>query len=331
MPKAIVNFDDIVGNKYGELIVNKYTDTIKKGRMNYHYYDCSCNCGTTHVRVTRQCLIKGDTKSCGCLKAQRNKERMENLLGQQFGRWVVIDWANTRYSSSGKSRSSMWLCRCECGSVAEVRARALKTGHSQSCGCLQKEMVSALAVDDLTGLQFAYLNVVERNGSKTYVNPNTSRKSIRAMWLCRCDCGRTVTVTGESLKNGDTTSCGCQKSSKYEMYVEQYLESQGYVKNVDFFREKTYSDLLGVGHQHLRLDFEVHLKSGDVVLVECQGEQHYKPIDWYGGVDYFEKLQQHDALKKEFAKQKKLQLIEVPYTAVLYDNIVDILQQNNIY
>lgn len=28
-------------------------------------------------------------------------------------------------------------------------------------------------------------------------------------WLCRCECGTEKLVKGQSLKNGDTTSCGC--------------------------------------------------------------------------------------------------------------------------
>lgn len=30
-----------------------------------------------------------------------------------------------------------------------------------------------------------------------------------AMWLCRCECGKEVVVSGKSLRNGYTKSCGC--------------------------------------------------------------------------------------------------------------------------
>lgn len=36
----------------------------------------------------------------------------------------------------------MWLCRCECGKEIVVEAYNLKTGHTQSCGCLQREATS---------------------------------------------------------------------------------------------------------------------------------------------------------------------------------------------
>lgn len=53
---------------------------------------------------------------------------------------------------------------------------------------------------DLTGKVFNRLTVVKR------VENN---KQGRAMWLCRCECGKTSVVTTSSLLNGKTKSCGC--------------------------------------------------------------------------------------------------------------------------
>ncbi len=58
-------------------------------------------------------------------------------------------------------------------------------------------------IHDLTGMKFGRLQVVS-------YNPGTRR--IPAKWECRCDCGRTVFVTGGNLRSGNTTSCGCLKS-----------------------------------------------------------------------------------------------------------------------
>ena len=35
-------------------------------------------------------------------------------------------------------------CRCDCGRVVYVRLGHLKTGSTQSCGCLRKEMAKKL-------------------------------------------------------------------------------------------------------------------------------------------------------------------------------------------
>lgn len=57
-----------------------------------------------------------------------------------------------------------------------------------------------MAVKDMANQRFGRLLVVERADNDKYGN---------AMWLCKCDCGKTVVVKGQSLRRGDTLSCGC--------------------------------------------------------------------------------------------------------------------------
>lgn len=59
-----------------------------------------------------------------------------NLIGQKFGRLTVIgDGVHENYRHK-------WECRCECGNIVLVDTSKLTTGHTQSCGCLQKERAS---------------------------------------------------------------------------------------------------------------------------------------------------------------------------------------------
>ena len=62
-----------------------------------------------------------------------------DLVGRQFGRWVVIDKAPK------KNGRTAYLCRCSCGTEKEVRASTLISGDSTSCGCLQRELVGSRA------------------------------------------------------------------------------------------------------------------------------------------------------------------------------------------
>ena len=328
MPKAIENPNDIVGSKFGKLTVDKFIGREKKGRQTEPMYICHCDCGTQDVKASRWVLLKGDKVSCGCAHKDAGKLATEDLSGQRFGRWTVLEQAPTRYSKCGKTRSIMWLCRCDCGTVKSVGARALKTGMSTSCGCFQKERVSEVLTDDLTGQKFGYLTVLSRNGS--WRPKNGAKCGIRAVWHCVCDCGQECDVTGELLKSGDVTSCGCKRVSKYELYVTQYLESLGYINGVDYFKEKTYSNFVGLGGQNLRFDFLINLKQGCQVLIECQGQQHFKACDWFGGEEYLHRLQIHDSMKREFAKACGIRLIEVPYNKVLYSDVVRFLQDNGV-
>lgn len=326
MPKSIINPNDIVNYRYGKLTVESYVGVKYSGQNRNHMYVCNCDCGTKNVITSRAMLLKGDKISCGCAYKDAGKAIKENLIGQKFGRWTVIDEAPNRVSASGKTRSIMWKCKCECGTVKDVGARALKTGMSASCGCLQKERVSEALTDNLIGQRFGHLVVIGRNGSHCSSADGKSAK--HAIWTCKCDCGNVVDILGFSLKNGDTTSCGCSKESKYESYTEQYLQSCGYVLKKDYFREKTFRNFKGLGGQSLRFDFYVKLRTGEKILIECQGEQHFRPFEWYGGQEYFERLQKHDAMKREFAKDHGYRLIELNYKTVLYSDVEQFLKNN---
>jgi len=59
-----------------------------------------------------------------------------NLLGQRFGRLVVIAQAPTM-------RYSRWRCACDCGAVCVTTSSMLRQGYTRSCGCLQRELARA--------------------------------------------------------------------------------------------------------------------------------------------------------------------------------------------
>jgi len=58
-----------------------------------------------------------------------------------------------------------------------------------------------MRLKDLTGQKFGRLSVIERSGS--------TKSGGNATWSCICDCGRTTTVESNTLRRGDTVSCGC--------------------------------------------------------------------------------------------------------------------------
>ena len=56
------------------------------------------------------------------------------------------------------------------------------------------------------------------------------------------------------------------------------------------------------------------------VAIEYQGEQHYSPINrGYYDNDSFLELKKRDNLKKEYCLNKRIKLVEIPYTD--YDKI----------
>lgn len=117
-------------------------------------------------------------------------------------------------------------------------------------------------------------------------------------------------VDGQNIKRGLTHSCGCIKSSIGEQLVQDYLDARGYT----YETQVSLQGLVGVGGYELSYDFGVSMPKVGRVLIEYQGEQHYKIRDYFGGEEAFLKQQEHDKRKREFAAEHGCPLIEIPYT-----------------
>lgn len=65
------------------------------------------------------------------------KVRRHILIGLCFGRLVVVAPRGT-----DKRKNALWYCECSCGGATITRTFMLNSGRTQSCGCLQKDIVS---------------------------------------------------------------------------------------------------------------------------------------------------------------------------------------------
>jgi hypothetical protein len=59
-----------------------------------------------------------------------------DMLGQRFGRLLVV--ARAEKNLRGGAR---WRCLCDCGKTTVLLRQRLRTGHTQSCGCYQREQL----------------------------------------------------------------------------------------------------------------------------------------------------------------------------------------------
>jgi len=126
-----------------------------------------------------------------------------NLVGKRFGNLIVIAFAYAMKSHI------YWKCKCDCGKESIVAGSNLRSGHTQSCGCLQREMVSKKNRKNLIGQRFDRLIVIRFSHIGKHRN---------SYWLCKCDCGKELVVSGNNLKSGTAKSCGClQKEVAREM------------------------------------------------------------------------------------------------------------------
>ena len=64
-------------------------------------------------------------------------KKYQDLTGLPFGYYTAI-----RQDGCDSKGTPYWLCRCRCGNEKRVWVYNLLSGHTQSCGCLQRERVT---------------------------------------------------------------------------------------------------------------------------------------------------------------------------------------------
>lgn len=109
--------------------------------------------------------------------------KRQDLTGKRFGKLTVLDY---------DPEKKKWKCQCDCGGITYKDTGHLNSGHTLSCGCIQKQ--------DLTGKRFGKLTVLGLAGRK--------RQNAR-LWKCQCDCGNICEKPTNELNSGYAKSCGC--------------------------------------------------------------------------------------------------------------------------
>ena len=106
-------------------------------------------------------------------------------------------------------------------------------------------------------------------------------------------------------------SCDCHEISSFQWIVNKLL----FENCIPYRVEVVFPDLLGVsGKKPLQFDFAVYHEDGSIkCLIECQGEQHFKPVEEFGGQKQFDTQKIHDEMKREYVKKNNIQLIELSY------------------
>ena len=98
---------------------------------------------------------------------------------------------------------------------------------------------------DLTGQRFGRL----------VVEGYSHTKNGKTHWVCKCDCGKRVTVISDSLRRGKTRSCGCYRdevsSEVHKVHgmrqTRMYTIWKDMIKRTENPSEKSFKDYGGRG------------------------------------------------------------------------------------
>lgn len=126
-----------LNKEYGNWKILEYSHTKKS----IDYYKCMCKCGNIKT-VNIYNLITGRSTNCGCLRKEKmSKNRIKDLTGKKIGKLTII----RRLNQNSKNNKVVYECLCECGTVKNILANSILTGHTISCGCVVSKYPSIIS------------------------------------------------------------------------------------------------------------------------------------------------------------------------------------------
>lgn len=129
-------------------------------------------------------------------------------------------------------------------------------------------------------------------------------------------CGNIWSVSPDSILRG--TGCPACSVSKGEELISDVLK----MNNVNFTSQYSFKDLKNINS--LYFDFAIIDEDDKVLmLIEYDGEQHFKPIEHFGGKKKFKKTVFRDELKNSYCDKNGIKLLRIPYWE--FDRVEEIL------
>ena len=282
---------DETGNSYGKwTVLRKDPNKNSSGEV---CWICKCQCGNIKS-VSGKILRRGKSKSCGLC----NRKIIQ--IGDKFEDLTVIKKGDVQNSHQN------WICKCSCGKIVFVRGSNLISGNTKSCGHnFSRTRLSLL------GKKFGLLTVIQDMGNDSYGN---------SQWKCQCECGNIKIIKGGNLTSGNTITCGCGAMSKGQFLIKKVLD----IYNIKYIKEFIPKDL-----KKYRFDFAILSNDKIIRLIEFDGIQHFEEWD-RDKKDTLSNRQQRDSLKNEWAKNKQIPLVRIPYWEIQNINY-NLLFQNDKY
>ncbi len=133
-------------------------------------------------------------------------------------------------------------------------------------------------------------------------------------------CGDINEKTPYTLKRSAGCTCYAPKTlSKGNYMCGRYFEDN----NIQFSREKRFQDC-----RHINmLAFDFYLPDYNM-CIEFDGEQHFRPVDYFGGIKSFKRQKRNDQIKNDYCRDNNIKLVRIPFYH--FNRIEDILKYHLI-
>lgn len=235
-----------------------------------------------------------------------------------------------------------YKCRCSCGNIIELTKEELFSRRRRYCGinckkrkkyetitnCQgQTENISKTYNRNRTGRYFGTLYIYDY--SEDEKEDHGTKYKVR-LYKCKCHlCNEEYIFSDDEFiikdnKPDSNAKCKCYAQSQFQWRVLKVLEQYNayYVAEYRIDESNEYS---------LRYDFAIYDNDSRKIthLIECNGEQHYRPVSSFGGIESYNRQKENDMIKELYAKENNITFIEIPYTDDEY-TIIKYLQSFNV-
>ncbi len=287
-----------------------YMNTLRKFSHKKAIFICYKSLCKKHVWTTR---IKTRTnRKTGCPYCTNKKicpcDNHCNSLGYIFPE-LTLQWSNKNIKTPfdytpGYTKNVIWKCyESKCNK--HVWKATITNRTTRKTGCPYCANHTVCPCDNhCNSLGFIYPKLSKewdfnKNSITPFdVVPGGNRKYY---WICGKNHEWFAWLNNRTCYN---LGCPICKTSKGEKLIAKILINM----DVIFIQQKKFNDC----RNKYCLPFDFYLPYFNI-CIEFDGEQHYRPIQYFGGKRTFEMVQHHDNIKNKYCKNNDIILLRVNY------------------
>jgi len=286
-----LNFEDFV-SKSRQIHGGKFDYTYS----NYIDYNTKikikCNVCGFIIEQTPQSHLKNDCPSCNKNKKYTTEEYI-SLCKERHNNKYNYDLVNY---INAKNK-----VRIICPEHGEFKQ--ISYVHLMGCGC-----PICSNKKHLTTKEFIEKSNKKHNNKYNYKYTEYIRNNSKVKIICKTH-GEFEQIPILHLNGSGCPHC-CE--SKGEKKILNLLKQY----KIKFLRQYKFEDC----KDKRMLPFDFYLPEHNC-CIEYDGIQHFKPIEYFGGVKSFEILKKHDQIKDNYCKLNNINLIRIPYFEQNIENI----------
>lgn len=289
---------NLVGDEYTFLENYKYAKTNIKVRHN--------KCGNVY-EVTPNNFLRGKR----CAKCHHKKLQDERKMPYQVLRKNLYEKHNGKIvslsSNYNNNRDKMMFQCLDCNFC--WKAQIASVLHNTGCPNCSNQIKKNI---------YYYKNIIyEKCGNEYTLLSNEYINNRVGMKFIHNKCHTIFTSSISSFMGSRYGNCPhCSTVSNGENDILKILRN----KSIDYIQQYHINSCRYV--RPLPFDFAVFNDYGKLIgLIEYDGIQHFKPIDYFGGESAYKEQQIKDNIKNDYCKNNNIKLLRVPYTINKYDEL----------